>query len=113
MSLGKKQEKFARLLPALLNHIHLMGYEARLGDLFRDSRVHGDVGVKMGYGHKNSCHKLKLAIDINLTKDGVYLEGAAAQIAHNQIHDYWDMVGGSERIAHDLNHYSLEHQGMR
>ena len=113
MSLGQKQELFARKLPLLLNHVHELGYEARLGDLFRDPRAFGHVGEFKGYGHKNSCHKLKLALDINITQNGVYLTGPAAEIAHNRIHDYWDMIGGSPRIAHDLNHYSLAHEGMR
>ena len=102
-----------RMLPRLIDHIHALGYEVRGGDLFRDSRMHGHVGEKKGYGHKNSCHKLKLAIDLYLTKDGVFLKGDAAKEAHNQVHEFWDDLGGAKRIPHDLNHYSLEHQGMR
>lgn len=113
MSLGKKQEKFMRMLPRLIDHIHSLGYEIRGGDLFRAPSVFGEIGEKKGYGHRNSCHKLKLAIDLNITKDGVYLRGDAAKTAHDMFHDFWDDLGGSERIAHDLNHYSLEHQGMR
>ena len=115
MKLGKKQELFSRLQPRLYDYIHSLGYEIRSGDLFRDKRVHGVMGIKMGYGHRNSCHKLKLAIDAYLTKDGVFLEGMDAEAAHNDIHDWWDEQHEltSERIPHDLNHYSLTHQGMR
>ena len=113
MSLGTKQEHFMRLLPRLIDHVHLLGYEIRGGDLFRDPRVHGHTGEKKGYGHKDSCHKLKLAIDLYLTQDGVFLQGAAATEAHNLVHDWWDDMGGAKRIPGDLNHYSLEHNGMR
>jgi hypothetical protein len=113
MKLGEHQELFMRLLPRLLDHVHELGYEIRGGDLFRSPKVFGEVGVKKGYGHKNSCHKMKLAIDLNLTYGGVYLTGSNAQSAHNQVHDFWDELGGSNRIAHDLNHYSLERNGNR
>jgi len=113
MSLGKKQERFSRLLCDLLNFAHQAGYEVRLGDIFRDPRVHGGLGEKKGYGHRNSAHKLKLAADLNLTKDGVYLQGEAAHRAHTELHKFWDFVGGAERIPNDLNHYSFEHGGIR
>lgn len=44
------------------------------GDLFRDPRLHGALGVKQGYGARNSCHKLKIAIDLNLFKDGAFIQ---------------------------------------
>ena len=114
MRLGVQQELFMRLLPRLIDLVHSLGYEIRGGDLFRDPRVHGKMGVKMAsYGHMNSNHKQKLAIDLNITEDGVYLTGIPAKEAHNLIHDWWDEQGGSERIPHDLNHYSLERHGMR
>ncbi len=99
-------------LPALLDYIHEQGYKCRGGDLFRDSRVHGKMGEEGGYGHINSNHKQKLAIDLYLTRDGVYLVDDAAKEAHDFIHDYWDTIGGGKRIKHDLNHYSLERHGM-
>ena len=74
MKLGEKQELFMRLLPRLIDKAHELGFEIRGGDLFRDPRVHGQINVKQGYGAKNSCHKLKLAIDLNLFKDGVFIQ---------------------------------------
>jgi hypothetical protein len=114
MRLGAKQELFSRMVPLLYLYAQFHGYQIRTGDAFRDPRVHGEVGEKKAvYGHRNSCHKLKLAIDCNVTKDGVYLEGQAAKDAHNFLHDFWLMLGGASRIPHDLNHYSLEHDGMK
>jgi hypothetical protein len=113
MSLGKKQERFSRALPLLYLYAQYHGYEIRTGDVFRDPRAFGKLGVAKGYGHKNSAHKNKLAVDANITKDGIYLRGMAAGDAHNFLHNFWDMLGGAKRIPHDLNHYSFEHQGMR
>lgn len=114
MSLGPKQERFTEALTLLLAYAHFKGYRVRMGDVFRDPRAFGHVGEDTGpYGHKNSCHKLKLAADLNLTASGHYLAGAAAEGAHNELHDFWDMLGGAKRIPHDLNHYSFEHAGFR
>ena len=112
MTLGQKQEQFAQMLPGLLIFVNALarkrGFGVRLGDLFRHPDLHGIMGVKKGYGHANSCHKLKLAIDINFTKDGKIISEY-----HDQAHDFWDSVGGAKRIPHDMCHYSLEHQGYR
>jgi hypothetical protein len=113
MSLGLLQESFSRKLPKLYTFLHENGYEIRTGEAFRDPRVHGHWGEKMSYASKHSVHKLKIAIDLFLTKDGVFLVGAEARKAHTLGHDFWDSIGGGERIEHDLNHYSLEYQGFR
>lgn len=70
MSLRKKQSLFASMLPALINKAIELGYEVTLGDAYRDPRLHGAVGVKQGYGHSKSCHKIRLAIDLNLFNKG-------------------------------------------
>ena len=122
MSLGKKQERFSRAIVILKEYARYHGYELRDGDAFRDKRMHGDLGqpnvikalIDSGmvekswfdergyasYGHINSCHKLKLAKDLNVTQDGVYLQGQTATDAHNFLHDFWDMLGGSERCEY-------------
>jgi hypothetical protein len=111
MSLRKKQSKFARMVADLIIHAYYLGYEITFCDAYRDPRVHGGMGERKGYGSANSCHKLRLAIDFNLFKDGVWLQGYDATKAYNELHDYWDDIGGSRRIPNDLNHFSLEHNG--
>lgn len=98
MTLGEKQRKFAKMVGELILHIYFMGYEVTLGDAWAKT------------GHKdNSNHYIRLAIDLNLFKDGVYLtEG----YHHNPFHDFWDSIGGGKRIPEDLNHYALEHNGV-
>ena len=93
MKLGQKQELFMRLLPRLIDKAHELGFEIRGGDLFRDSRSHGDYGEdkicgdKKVYGHKRSCHKLKLAIDLNLIKDGVLVSSSEG---HRELGEWWE-----------------------
>lgn len=111
MTLGEKQEKFARMVPRLIDKAHELGYEVRVGDLFRDPRVHGEFGVKKGYGSRRSCHKLKLAIDLNLFREGKYLDSTEG---HRKLGEWWESQGGSwgGRFG-DGNHYSLEHNGAK
>ena len=68
MTLRQKQSMYARLVADLILKAYELGYEVTLGDAYRDPRLHGAVGVKAGYGHAKSCHKLRLAIDLNLFK---------------------------------------------
>ncbi len=82
-----------------------MGYEVTLGDAFRDPRLHGAFGEKKGYGEAKSLHKQRLAIDLNLFKDGVFLEGTEA---HRKLGEWWESQGGSwGGRFRDGNHYSL------
>lgn len=112
--LGEKQEQFSLELMSLVHYIYGKGYRIRWGDGYRDPRVHGAMGVKKGYGHRNSCHKLKLAQDLNLiSPDGKYL---TATESHQQFGDYWkglhpDNRWGGDFRRPDGNHYSKTHEG--
>ena len=111
MTLREKQSKFARMVADLIIKAYDMGYEVTLGDAYRDPRVHGNIGVKMGYGHSKSCHKIRLAIDLNLFKEGKFLEGSEA---HKPLGEWWESQGGTwGGRFNDGNHYSLEHDGMK
>lgn len=102
-SLREKQEDFAIAMAKLILFAASKRIPVSIGDVYRDPRVHGKLGEAMGYGHKNSCHKLKLAADLNVLNEK----------DHEALHDFWDTIGGSARIAGDMNHYSFEWQGMR
>lgn len=108
MTLREKQSQFVRMLARLFLHAELLGYELTLGRGYASKEANAADG-----GHKRSLHLDRLAQDLNVFVDGQFLRGAAAKDAHNRLHDYWDEIGGAERIAADLNHYSLPHGGMR
>lgn len=111
MTLGQKQRHFTRMVGLLIEFAYQNGYELTVGDAFRDPRLHGAVGVKLGYGHPKSAHKQRLAIDFNLFKDGKYLDKTED---HQPLGEYWESLGGSwgGRFK-DGNHYSLEHGGIK
>jgi hypothetical protein len=103
MTLRQKQSKFAHMVALLLLQAEQLGFEVTLGDAYRDPRC--------PYGHKNSLHRKRLAIDLNLFMGGKYLTTTAA---HEPLGIYWESIGGSwgGRFG-DGNHYSLEHRGVR
>jgi len=102
MTLGQKRRQFTIMLARLI--------------IYAES-IH--FGVAIDYakrcpncliGMQNSCHKVGLAADIHLYRNHRYLSSGKH---HRLLHDYWDAMGGAERITSDMNHYSLEHHGVR
>lgn len=112
-SLSSLQREFAREVSLLISYIYSKGYECTLGDAYRDPRLHGEIGIKKGYGHRNSCHKIRLAIDLNLFRDGQYL----SLTSDHQIFGTWWKSRSSYHAwggdFEDGNHYSFEYQGMK
>lgn len=103
MSLGSKQEEFARLLPYLLLQANVLGYKVRLKHLLRcrDCKV----------GHTRSLHKDSLAIDLVLFKDSKYLTDTED---YKELGEYWESIGGTwGGRFRDGGHFSLAHNGMK
>jgi len=97
--LGDRQRQFPLMLAKLIIHAYELGFEITLGEGYNAE----------GVGHKpNSNHYIKLAQDLNLFKDGVWLKDGTG---HRELHDYWDTLGGAPRIEKDLNHYAIMYQG--
>lgn len=110
-TLGQKQRRLVRMIGQLIAWAYANGYELTLGDAYRDPRVHGEVGKKVGYSAANSLHKDRLAIDLNLFKDGHYLTTTRD---HKPLGEFWESIGGTwGGRFNDGNHYSLEHQGRK
>lgn len=113
MTLGQKQRLFAKMVARLIDKAHDLGYEVSLGDAYRDPRVHGNVGEKKSYSSANSVHKERLAIDLNLFKDGKYLTSSED---HRELGEWWEKQHELARSGirfNDGNHYSFEHQGRK
>jgi hypothetical protein len=103
MTLREKQSKFVRMVALLVQFAYERGYELTFGDAFRHPNC--------PYGRKRSLHKSRLAIDLNLFKDGKYLSKTED---HRPLGEYWESIGGSwGGRFNDGNHYSIEHQGRR
>lgn len=112
MKLSERQRAFTRMIADLIQFAYESGYELTFGDAYRDPRLHGEFGVKKGYGASRSVHKVRLAIDLNLWVNGEYITNSDNQ-AWYDLHEYWESLGGAKRVPNDANHFSMEYQGCR
>lgn len=108
-----------RLVPRLIDKAFELGFSVTVGDAYRDPRVHGEIGVKMGYGHRKSAHKQRLAIDLNLFKD-IDNDGDLDFIGDTERHlplgEWWEQQHPLARWGgrfSDGNHYSFEVGGVK
>jgi len=96
MSLRKRQSEFACKLPLLLLYAYALGYELTIGDV---QSFPSDARHKRG-----SFHYKRLAIDLNLFRDGIYLTSTSA---HEPLGVFWESLGGTWGGRwKDGNHYS-------
>lgn len=139
MTLGQMQRLFAIETADLIQHIYLQGYECSLGEAKRsDEQAYinsiGKAGrerlaqlvephsVKFAAtirnngnnnGVINSVHQSQLAIDLNLFKDGKFLDKSED---HQQFGEWWERRGPLHRWGGrwgDGNHYSFEFNGVK
>ena len=112
MTLGDKQRLFGKLLGNLLVHIYSQGYEVSVDWCYRPPEV-AAYYASIGVGIRNSLHTLKLAADLNLFKDEVWLRSTDD---HKPIGEWWEaqheLCRWGGRFG-DGNHYSLEHEGRK
>jgi len=119
MTLRQKQSAFVRLLPLLFRKAWELGFELTLGEAWR-SPAEAERLAELGKGIPNSLHKIRLAIDLNLFKNGVYLTSTES---HRALGEYWKSLstkeftcawgGDFEGKKKDGNHYSFEHNGVK
>ncbi len=113
MKLRKKQALFMKLLPMLLQYADVLTartgilHEFTAGDLYRAKTC--------SHGHKDSNHRKRLAIDLNLFLDGKYQTSTKA---HQELGEFWESLHplccwGGRFSNPDGNHYSLKHKGVK
>jgi hypothetical protein len=109
-TLRQKQSRFAQMAARLIQQAQAMGYEVTLGEAMRSPQE----AVRLagaGRGIARSLHCDRLAIDLNLFKDGQFL---AATEDHRPLGEWWESIGGAwGGRFRDGNHYSLAHEGRK
>jgi len=112
MTLGEKQRAFAKHFGLLIARIYEQGYECSLDWGYRPPEV-AAYYASLGIGIRSSLHTVKLAQDVNLFKDGVWLRNTED---HRQFGEWWekqhDLARWGGRFG-DGNHYSFEHEGRK
>lgn len=114
-TLGQKQRRFVRLVGKLIEFAYSTGFEFTFAEAYRTPEQ-AALNAKTGAGISKSLHILRLAIDLNLFEDGVYLTDSQA---HAPLGAYWKTLdadcrwGGDFTGRPDGNHYSIEHEGIK
>lgn len=114
-TLGQKQRRFLPLLAKLIDFAYAQGFELTVGECYR-SPEQAALNAQHGSGIANSLHILRLAIDLQLFKEGVYLTDSAA---YKSLGEYWKTLdpeaawGGDFKTRVDGNHFSLSYGGIK
>lgn len=116
MSLVSLQHDFLQCVADLIKWIDLQnGYQVTGGELYRPPEVASLYSSK-GMGIKNSVHTKRLAIDLMIFKDGVYLTKTED---YKFAGEYWKRLnqlarwGGDFKSIKDGNHFSFEYEGVK
>jgi D-alanyl-D-alanine carboxypeptidase len=91
LTLLQKEQLFAQMAAVLIQHAKTLGYEVTLGEAYRTPEQ-AQWNAEHGKGIAHSLHMLRLAIDLNLYKDGVWLQNADD---HRRLGEWWESQGGT------------------
>jgi len=115
ISLREKQAAFSVLVAKLILEADRRGYQVSLGEAYRSPEEAARL-AKAGKGITQSLHTQRLAIDLNLFKDGVYL---AKSDDWKPLGEWWEGQSTTEiqccwggRFG-DGNHVSISHGGRK
>lgn len=113
-TLRQKQSRFVRDVGKLIAHAYAHGFEMTFAEAYRTPEQ-AALNATTGSGIANSLHTVRLAIDLNLFKDGAYLGNSAD---HAPLGAFWKGLGtdycwGGDFSKPDGNHYSIAHEGRK
>jgi hypothetical protein len=112
MTLGEKQRLFTRHVGLLIARAYATGYELTFAEAYRTAEQ-AALNAKAGRGIANSLHCSRLAVDLNLFKDGVYLTTTEGW---RPLGEWWQRLHPLARWGAswgDANHISFEHNGVK
>jgi hypothetical protein len=88
----------------LILYINEQGYACRFGEAWRTPEQ-AKWNAERGIGIVNSLHCDRLAVDLLLSKDGVWLKGRESYIPFGQ---YWESLHPLNRWGGDWNNNDVE-----
>lgn len=114
MTLGQQQRRFLPLVAKLIDWTYAHGYELTAGELYRTPEQ-AALNAKSGAGIAHSLHTQRLAVDLQLFKDGVYLTDSAQYIS---LGTFWEGLDpeccwGGRFSKPDGNHFSITFGGVK
>lgn len=112
MTLREKQSVFAVQVARLIRAAIRMGFDVTLAEAYRP-RETAELYAAQGRGIANSLHTSRLAIDLNLFRDGKYLTKTDD---YRRLGEWWEQQHPLARWGgrfNDGNHFSFEHGGRK
>lgn len=106
------QQRFALLVGRFLTELPALGYSVTLDEAYRPPET-ADLYARQGRGLRNSVHCNKLAVDLNLFRNGTLCQTDAD---FKPAVDLWlsyapDCRAGANFSRKDYRHFSLQWQG--
>jgi len=105
-TLGQKQRIFTRNVALLIQFAYTVGYELTFAEAYRTPEQ-AALNARKGTGIKNSLHTQRLAVDLNLFKNGKYLTSSKS---HQRLGEFWETLHPLNRWGgrfNDGNHYEM------
>lgn len=114
--LGTRQKLHVVLTAKLIAYIASQGLEMTWGETYR-APAQALNNARLGIGIANSLHGLRLAVDLQLFKAGVYLNGDSTG-AYTLAGTYWKTLDplacwGGDFAMRDYDHFSITWQGVK
>lgn len=114
ISLGEAQRLHVKLTSKLLTWGYAQGYEFTWGETLR-SQAQALANAKSGAGIAHSLHLIKLAVDLNAFKDGLFLKNIED---YRPLGNYWKSLHelacwGGDFHSPDADHFSITFNGIK
>lgn len=114
MTLLEQQWLFSSLAPTLIKHALWLGFQVTFGEAFRTAEQ-AAWNAEHGLGIVKSLHRERLAIDLNLFKNGIFLKQSEDYLP---LGEWWEAQDplccwGGRFKKPDGNHFSLTRDGVR
>jgi len=114
MTESEVQRTFVKLVGEFIGWVYSQGYELTFGETWRTPEQ-AAINAAKGIGIAHSLHTERLAIDLNLWKDGKY---TGDPVDYKPLGDQWKTLhplarwGGDFKKV-DADHFSLEFNGVQ
>lgn len=117
LALHDKQALFSKSVAKFIWDLNELGYQVTLGEAWRPKQV-AAIYAQQGKGITRSLHIQRLAIDLNIFRDGVWLDAVDTCLPAGRLWESYQITDilfcwGGRFQSPDIFHFSFEDGGIR